>query len=40
MLDGMVALASGKASPRGAILNELPDRAPPFFHLTRYFFAR
>ncbi len=26
MLDGMVALASGKASPRGEILNELPDR--------------
>jgi phosphatidylglycerophosphate synthase len=27
MLDGMVALASGKASRRGEILNELPDRA-------------
>ena len=27
MLDGMVALASGKASPRGEIVNELPDRA-------------
>ena len=27
MLDGMVALASGKASPRGEILNDLPDRA-------------
>jgi phosphatidylglycerophosphate synthase len=26
MLDGMVALASGKASLRGEILNELPDR--------------
>jgi phosphatidylglycerophosphate synthase len=26
MLDGMVALASGKASKRGEILNELPDR--------------
>src|SRR5215204_5661134 len=26
MLDGMVALASGKASPRGEIFNELPDR--------------
>jgi phosphatidylglycerophosphate synthase len=26
MLDGMVALASGKASARGEILNELPDR--------------
>ena len=26
MLDGMVALASGKASPRGEIVNELPDR--------------
>jgi phosphatidylglycerophosphate synthase len=26
MLDGMVALASGKASPRGEILNEVPDR--------------
>jgi phosphatidylglycerophosphate synthase len=26
MLDGMVALASGKASPRGEILNEMPDR--------------
>ena len=26
MLDGMVALASGKANPRGEILNELPDR--------------
>jgi len=26
MLDGMVALASGKASSRGEILNELPDR--------------
>ena len=26
MLDGMVALTSGKASPRGEILNELPDR--------------
>src|SRR5690348_13034572 len=26
MLDGMVALASGKASRRGEILNELPDR--------------
>lgn len=27
MLDGMVALASGKASRRGELLNELPDRA-------------
>ncbi len=27
MLDGMVALASGKASLRGEILNDLPDRA-------------
>src|ERR1700757_3638904 len=26
MLDGMVALASGKASWRGEIVNELPDR--------------
>ena len=26
MLDGMVALASAKASPRGEILNEMPDR--------------
>jgi phosphatidylglycerophosphate synthase len=26
MLDGMVALASGKASRRGEIFNELPDR--------------
>jgi phosphatidylglycerophosphate synthase len=26
MLDGMVALASGTASPRGEIFNELPDR--------------
>jgi phosphatidylglycerophosphate synthase len=26
MLDGMVALASGKASARGELLNELPDR--------------
>jgi phosphatidylglycerophosphate synthase len=26
MLDGMVALASGKASWRGEIINELPDR--------------
>src|SRR4051794_25819355 len=26
MLDGMVALAAGKASWRGEILNELPDR--------------
>lgn len=26
MLDGMVALASGKASRRGEIINELPDR--------------
>jgi len=26
MLDGMVALASGKASYRGEILNDLPDR--------------
>lgn len=27
MLDGMVAVASGKASLRGEILNDLPDRA-------------
>jgi phosphatidylglycerophosphate synthase len=26
MLDGMVALASGIASPRGELVNELPDR--------------
>ncbi len=26
MLDGMVALASGKTSPHGEIVNELPDR--------------
>src|SRR4051812_13101362 len=26
MLDGMVALAAGKASRRGEIVNELPDR--------------
>lgn len=26
MLDGMVALASGKASSRGEIINDLPDR--------------
>ncbi|MCX7424777.1 MAG: CDP-alcohol phosphatidyltransferase family protein [Planctomycetia bacterium] len=26
MLDGMVALASGKASVRGEVLNDLPDR--------------
>ncbi len=26
MLDGMVAMACGKASPRGEILNDLPDR--------------
>jgi phosphatidylglycerophosphate synthase len=26
MLDGMVAVASGKASARGEILNDLPDR--------------
>jgi phosphatidylglycerophosphate synthase len=26
MLDGMVAMASGKASPRGEILNDFPDR--------------
>ena len=26
MLDGMVALASNQASPRGEILNDLPDR--------------
>ena len=26
MLDGMVALASGKASRRGELLNDLPDR--------------
>ncbi len=27
MLDGMVALASGRASRRGELVNELPDRA-------------
>lgn len=26
MLDGMVAIASGQATPRGEILNDLPDR--------------
>jgi len=26
MLDGMVALGSGKASPQGEIVNDLPDR--------------
>ena len=26
MLDGMVALAAGEASPRGEIINDLPDR--------------
>ena len=26
MLDGMVAVTAGKASPRGEILNDLPDR--------------
>ena len=26
MLDGMVAVAAGKASARGEILNDLPDR--------------
>jgi phosphatidylglycerophosphate synthase len=26
MLEGMVALASGQASPRGELVNELPDR--------------
>ncbi|MFI5378321.1 MAG: CDP-alcohol phosphatidyltransferase family protein [Tepidisphaerales bacterium] len=26
MLDGMVAMAAGQASPRGEILNDLPDR--------------
>ena len=26
MLDGMVALAAGKASRRGEIINDLPDR--------------
>jgi phosphatidylglycerophosphate synthase len=26
MLDGMVAIAAGQASPRGEILNDLPDR--------------
>jgi phosphatidylglycerophosphate synthase len=26
MLDGMVAMATGQASPRGEILNDLPDR--------------
>ncbi len=26
MLDGMIALAANKASPRGEILNDLPDR--------------
>jgi phosphatidylglycerophosphate synthase len=31
MLDGMVALASGKASWRGEILNDLPDRISDAF---------
>jgi phosphatidylglycerophosphate synthase len=31
MLDGMVALASGKASWRGEILNDLPDRISDVF---------
>src|SRR3954471_24206376 len=31
MLDGMVALASGKASWRGEILNDLPDRVSDVF---------
>ena len=31
MLDGMVALASGKASLRGEILNDLPDRLSDVF---------
>ena len=26
MLDGMVAIAAGRASPRGEVLNDLPDR--------------
>jgi phosphatidylglycerophosphate synthase len=30
MLDGMVALAAGKASPRGELFNELPDRISDF----------
>jgi phosphatidylglycerophosphate synthase len=31
MLDGMVALASGKASRSGEIVNELPDRISDIF---------
>jgi phosphatidylglycerophosphate synthase len=31
MLDGMVAVAAGKASPRGEILNDLPDRLSDVF---------
>ncbi len=31
MLDGMVAIASGKASLRGEILNDLPDRISDVF---------
>ena len=31
MLDGMVAIASGSASRRGEIVNELPDRASDIF---------
>ena len=31
MLDGMVALASGKASLRGELLNDLPDRFSDIF---------
>lgn len=34
MLDGMVALASGKASPRGEILNDLPDRVSDILIFT------
>ena len=34
MLDGMVAVASGKASRRGEILNELPDRFSDVMILT------
>ncbi len=35
MLDGMVALASGKASLRGELLNDLPDRVSRRDHFCR-----
>ena len=34
MLDGMVAIASGKASPRGELLNDLPDRVADILIFT------